>query len=238
MMARAAKYTASAFGATVEIGPKNIVISGDVKRIIGPDGKEWGPKLAAVTAGLKAAQQPITVCSGDELADYIRQHKLKPGGINRSKDLLSDGTVLAAVMENGDALITTPANLPQYVSWDHAAEKATEEQIAAQNINIHHLFTEQGVNDHGRTDWRLPNMKYENDHEDDESWMLYKASGAGALKGTFDKTGSFPASVVWSARRYNSDYACIQWMVDGYQDLSYLGLELPVRPVRRAAPQP
>jgi len=171
----------------------------------------------------RAAKSGRLEIRGDELAELMQ--------IQRSGDILPDKTLLAAKMGNGDSLITTPKQLPNYVSWDELTKDSSEHDIEAQHINIHAQFIKQGANDHGSTEWYLPTMTGKDDK--DECWALYQASDKGALKGVFDKSGSFPASVVWSARRYLYNSAYLQWMDVGSQDVSFRDEELPVGPVRR-----
>lgn len=145
---------------------------------------------------------------------------------------LVDYTIYVCQMEDGTHLITTPKQLPKFVSWEHCAEHTPEKEITEQNINIHHLFAELGMYDHGHTDWRLPTMPGGKNHWDDECWRLWQFS-ENEGRNLFDKSGSFPASCVWSARRYDGYYAYSQWLDDGRQYRDYRGRELSVRPVRR-----
>src|ERR1700722_11452188 len=91
-------------------------------------------------------------------------------------DKLSDGTIYVGQCSNGDYLFTLPGSLPKWESWNHAAKYASEEQMINQNINVHHLLKEQGVDDCGHTDWRLPTMRWEHNPKDDECWMLWSFS--------------------------------------------------------------
>jgi hypothetical protein len=47
--------------------------------------------------------------------------------------------------------------------------------------------------------------------------QLYEAQDKGALKGTFNVTGSYPAGWYWSSRANIFDYAWAQRFSDGFQ---------------------
>lgn len=121
--------------------------------------------------------------------------------------LLSDGTIYLGQNEAGDHIAVMPRNHTSYLSWDAAMEWA------------------KNLTAHGHNDWRLPEL--------DECQLIYQSQDLGELKGTFDKSGSFPASILWSARRYDSSYAYCQWLGVGSQTSDRRTHELSVRAVRR-----
>lgn len=121
--------------------------------------------------------------------------------------LLPDGTIYLGQNEAGDHIAVMPKNHTSYLSWDAAMEWA------------------KNLTAHGHGDWRLPEL--------DECKLIYQSQDLGKLKGTFDKSGSYPASILWSARRYDSGHAYFQWLDDGFQYYDYRARELSVRAVRR-----
>jgi hypothetical protein len=58
---------------------------------------------------------------------------------------------------------------------------------------------------------------------------LFDNRNTGALKGTFNTSGSFPASVYRSSASYYYDGARVQYFDDGYQHYGDRGDRLPVR---------
>jgi len=220
-------------GGTFQLANDNI-------EIVGPDGRKWKPEVVAAATAVQVVAATTKQDAGklSVLQEIVKQLGLKPGDANPSAELLPQetglgGLALASLMaDNGDALITTPKNL-RPVIWYTLAEKATEADIENQFINIHHLFEAQGANDYGFQDWRAPNMKFEDNHRADESWMLWKFSEAGG-RNMFDKSGS-SASIVWSARRSIDSIAYYQRMDNGTQSNDLRFRELPVRPVRRVS---
>jgi hypothetical protein len=66
----------------------------------------------------------------------------------------------------------------------------------------------------------------------DELNQIYDAQDQGALKGTFNLTGSDPAGWYWSSRDGGHHYACAQRFSDGGQDVIYKGDDSSLRCVR------
>jgi len=64
--------------------------------------------------------------------------------------------------------------------------------------------------------------------------QLYEARNEGALKGTFNETGSSPAGWYWSAEEYRglADDAWVQRFDDGYRDWDHKSNESSLRLVR------
>jgi hypothetical protein len=58
---------------------------------------------------------------------------------------------------------------------------------------------------------------------------LFANRKAGALKGTFNTSGSYPGSVYRSSASYGRNGARVQWFDLGYQNLDYRDDRLPVR---------
>jgi len=179
-------------------------------------------KSASSLIARRAAKTGRIEIGGDEWSELV--------DIHQSGDILPDKTILYA-KPNNEAWITTPENLPNYVSWNELTKDATEQDIVAQRINIHPQVVKQGVNDHGYQDWSLPTITGQD--AKDECYALYQTCDNGALQGTFDKSGSYPASYLWSARYGSERTAYCQWFNDDFQDDFGRANELSVRPVRR-----
>jgi hypothetical protein len=63
--------------------------------------------------------------------------------------------------------------------------------------------------------------------------QIYQAGNEGALKGTFNTTGSFPAGWYWSSSQLLKYGAWTQRFSDGYQHFNYLHYASSLRCVRR-----
>ncbi len=204
------------------------VVLPDDKAVSAAAANSWLENSANKLTARRAANGGRLEIRGDELQELL--------AIHHNGDILPDKTVLVKKMGNGDSLITTRQQLPNNVSWNELVENTSEDDIKVQRVNIHAQFVKQGADDRSYTDWFLPTMTGKDDK--DECWALYEASGKGALRSSFDKSGSFPASAFWSARRYYYYYAYCQWVGDGNQFYGGRNLELPVRPVRRLPRSP
>src|SRR5260370_18906942 len=84
-----------------------------------------------------------------------------------------------------------PADAPLTMKWKQAMEFAAK------------------LDEHGHNDWRVPTKGELN--------VLWENRNEGALKGTFNVTGSYPAGWYWSSSQYDVDDAWDQRFSDGGQ---------------------
>ena len=128
----------------------------------------------------------------------------KPG------DGMDDGTIFAGISPDTDRpMYTTPRDFSFTRTFNEAAEYA-------RNLNAEKHF--------GHDDWRVPTRTELN--------LLYENRDKGALKGTFNLSGSFPAGCYWSSRQYFIYAAWDQRFSDGQQDRMYKHLVASLRCVR------
>jgi hypothetical protein len=136
----------------------------------------------------------------------------KPGPAN------DDGTARAALQigdpddggiyvgtsaQDGRPLHAALADLPEYKTYEEAL--AAAEQLKSVHPTAH-----------------VPTPK-----ELDKN--LFENRNTGELKGTFNTSASFPASVYRSSASYGINLARVQYFGDGLQDNYYRDLRLPVR---------
>jgi hypothetical protein len=76
----------------------------------------------------------------------------------------------------------------------------------------------------GHDDWRVPTKAELN--------VLFENREKGALKGTFNVTGSNPSGWYWSGTPYGGGNAYSQRFSDGLQDINYRFFDSSVRCVR------
>jgi hypothetical protein len=89
-------------------------------------------------------------------------------------DMMPDDTIYAGISpDTHKPLYTTRADAPGTYSWEE-----TDGYCRALEAS-------------GYRDWKVPTK--------DELNLLYKNRGKGALKGTFNETGSYPAGWYWSS---------------------------------------
>ena|SRR5690349_18689243 len=89
-------------------------------------------------------------------------------------DKMDDGTIYAGISpETGKPMYTTPADASLSIKWKQAMDYAA------------------GLDAHGHQDWRVPTRAELN--------VLYDNRDKGALKGTFNVTGSLFAGWYWSS---------------------------------------
>lgn len=209
-MARAEKFTASAYDAVVEIGAKEIVISGGTQKIIGPDGTEWGPKLAAVTAALKAVQQPIAAYSEGELDAFLK-NKPEPGA------LAPTGEVFVDWRKNGEALLMFGI-LPKMSQW------------LADDDALNALMLKQGIDLLGR--------RYVRPSEEDGA-LINSHQTKGELKQRLAKSKFEDGDrSFWLSASYGDSTARVQDLGDGRQDPSTRGSHFSSCAVRGCTPSP
>lgn len=207
-----------------------------------------GQLSAAIAVQSLTATIQLNIGGLAVLQEIVRQIGLKPGDVNPFDRLLPSETSLGGLAlvglmaNNGDALITTPSDLPKPVIWDRLAANTTEPDIRNQLINIDPIFPEQGVNTYGLRGWRIPNMNWEDGHIANESLMLRRFSQAGGHE-MFGKLSSPPVwsdNVFWSARCAPNSGAYYQWE-DTWINRQYphyrypSNKALPVHPVQRVS---
>ena len=122
-------------------------------------------------------------------------------------DRMDDGTIYAGISpDTGKAMYTTAADAPLTMKWKRAMDYAG------------------GLDAHGRKDWRVPSKAELN--------VLWENRDKGALKGTFNVTGSDPAGWYWSSTEGNSNSAGDQRFSDGGQGWSNKSVASSLRCVR------
>lgn len=113
------------------------------------------------------------------------------------------GIYVGLSAEDGRPLHAALADLPEYKTYGGALEAA--ERLKSLHPSAH-----------------VPTPK-----ELDKN--LFANRNTGALKGTFNTSGSFPASVYRSSASYANYNARVQWFGDGSQYFYSRDLQLPVR---------
>src|SRR5262249_43471600 len=125
----------------------------------------------------------------------------------RIGDRMEDGTVYAGISpDTGEKMFTTPEDAPLTMKWERAMDYAAMLEA------------------HGRKDWRVPTRAELN--------VLYENRDKGALKGTFNVTGSYPAGLYWSSTEGNYADAWTQRFSDGNQGWDNEDLDSSLRCVR------
>src|SRR5690349_10129930 len=105
---------------------------------------------------------------------------------------MADGSIFAGISpDTHKAMYVTGADASLTVKWKKAMDYAA------------------GLEAHGRHDWRVPTKAELN--------LLWENRDKGALKGTFNVTGSDPAGWYWSSTEYVNGYAWDQRFSDGGQ---------------------
>ncbi len=95
-------------------------------------------------------------------------------------DRMADGTIYAGISpDTHKAMYTTPADASLTMKWKKAMDYAA------------------GLDAHGRHDWRVPTKAELN--------VLWENRDKGALKGTFNVTGSAPAGWYWSSTEISTN---------------------------------
>lgn len=169
-------------------------------------------------------------------------------------DTCNDGTIFAGLSPDGQTkMYTTPADAPSTYTWNDGsfnhidmpmtnctdASPGTAATCQTGEANTAFLVGAtsepdypfaaaeycDGLSAHGHDDWYLPAQ--------DELGMLYTNKNTGALDGTFNETGSFPAGWYWSSSEGLDDFARVQNFSDGTQTYDNKPVERAVRCVRR-----
>jgi hypothetical protein len=122
-------------------------------------------------------------------------------------DQMPDGTIYAGESpDTGKAIYTTQADAPLTTKWKQAMQYASK------------------LDAHGHQDWRVPTKGELN--------VLWENRNKGALKGTFNESGSHPAGWYWSSSQYGSNFAWAQRFSDGDQDYGGKGNDPSLRCIR------
>jgi hypothetical protein len=124
-------------------------------------------------------------------------------------DKMEDGTIYAGFSpDTGRNMFVTPKDASGVLKWNAAMKYAAE------------------LDANGHKDWKLP-TKAELD-------VLYQNRDKGALKGTFDTSGSNPSGWYWSATENpgRPDGAWMERFSDGFRGWVWEGNDASVRPVR------
>jgi len=125
----------------------------------------------------------------------------------KAGDRMEHGTIYAGISpDTGKKMFTTPTDASLTMKWKKAMEYAA------------------GLDAHGHHDWRVPTI--------DELNVLWENRDKGALKGTFNVTGSLPAAWYWSSTEDYNTTAWNQRFSDGDQNWINKGNDSSVRCVR------
>jgi hypothetical protein len=118
-------------------------------------------------------------------------------------DLDDGGVYVGLSASSGKPLHAALADLPDYKTYEEAL--AAAEQLKALHPTAHVPTPEELDNN------------------------LFANRNTGHLKGTFNTSGSFPASVYRSSAPVGYDYARVEWFDGGNQGTNYRNIRLPVR---------
>lgn len=187
-----------------------------------------------------------------------------PTGCPNIGDTCSDGSIYAGLSPDASLpMYTTPADAPGTYAWNNGnssgyvdttmvnctdGSPGTASSCQTGEANTAILIAEDsdsgvggvqphqaaaycdGLSAHGYSDWYLPAQ--------DELNVLYTNKNTGALNGTFNETGSWPAGYYWSSSEDNNGNARNQRFSDGNQSSSGNKSDgLAVRCVRKQGPQ-
>jgi len=122
---------------------------------------------------------------------------------------MTDGTICAGISpDTGQPMYTTPADAVLAIKWQDAMEYAAK------------------LDAYGHQDWRVPTKAELN--------VLYENRDKGALKGTFNESGLYPAGRYWSATPESILFGtvCVQRFSEGNHDLTYKYADSSLRCVR------
>jgi hypothetical protein len=163
--------------------------------------------LSDIFAGIAAASAVAALAAVISLAP-LPGNVFAAEGTRDIGSTVPDGTVYAGVSpDTHEPLYTTPADAPGIYTWSKGEDYCRALQAS------------------GHQDWHVPTK--------DELNILYENRNTGALKGTFNETGSDPAGWYWSSLQiYNNDTAWDQRFSDGWQLLNYKGFDSSLRCVR------
>ena len=162
-----------------------------------------------------------------------------PTNCSNIGDTCDDGSIYAGLSPDGDVpMYTTAADAPSLYSWNDGttnyqdtamanctdASPGTAATCQTGEANTAFLVGAtgepdypfaaaaycEGLSAHGYSDWYLPAQ--------DELNVLYTNKNTGALNGTFDESGDFPAGWYWSSSENATSFARFQRFSDGNQN--------------------
>jgi hypothetical protein len=145
----------------------------------------------------------IILAAGFFRVSYGCDEPLPPGKVGSTT---LDGILVDILPETGHPLYAASKDAPRLMTYGAAIDYCAG-RLAG-----------------GHNDWRLPSKR--------ELDVLFENREQGALKGTFNLTGSYPAGWYWSGTPYNINNAYGQRFSDGIQDNYYRGIDSSVRCVR------
>src|SRR5258708_1302015 len=126
----------------------------------------------------------------------------KPG------DEMRDGTIYAGISpDTGKAMYTKPYDEQLTFTFNEAGK-----------------YADTTLDAYGHHDWRVPTKGELN--------VLRENRNEGALKGTFNVTGSYPAGWYWSSSQYSNYLAWAQRFSDGFQHDSLKLIDSSLRLLR------
>jgi hypothetical protein len=140
------------------------------------------------------------VCSDEKYDPQTKQVRKIGSGEPRIGDRRQDSTIYAGVSpDTGEAMYTTSidAVAQRWLRGPRLTHTFNQAQKCASEFEAH-----------GHGDWRVPTKGELN--------VLWKNRNEGALKGTFNVSGSYPAGWYWSSSQINDGRAFDQRFSDGY----------------------
>ena len=198
---------------TVEIGAAKIEVSADGKKVTAyANGVETRASAISSTVPAEGTHIDISkgfnavVLNGVTVEQAPDGHLVitAPGTVfmkspaandsePKAGDRMADGTIYAGKSpDTGMKMYATAADASLTMKWKKAMDYAA------------------GLDAHGHQDWRVPSKGELN--------LLWENRDKGALKGTFNVTGSYPAGWYWSSTELDDNSAWVQRFSDGYLD--------------------
>ncbi|KAB2880565.1 MAG: DUF1566 domain-containing protein [Pseudorhodoplanes sp.] len=158
------------------------------------------------------------------------------GGAFHCGDRMKDGTIYAGISpDTGSKMFVMPQGAPGAVTPDDTPAAlrmfGTPKAVMGTLRWDEAMSYAADLDAHGHKDWRLPTKA--------ELHVLYRNRHTGALKGTFDEDGSYPAGWYWSSTGVSlmPDSAQAERFSDGEQNWDWKSGRAAVRPVR-SEPRP
>jgi hypothetical protein len=150
---------------------------------------------ADILGKLRALHNEITIAR----ATTATTHELAALEIG---DVMKDGSIFAGISpDTGKQMFAMPTDAGITMTFNDAAKYAKK------------LNSDKTL---GHDDWRVPTQAELN--------VLFQNREKGALKGTFNVTGSFSSGWYWSGTPLTSNYAYCQHFSDGLQNHLYFRL--------------
>ena len=196
---------------TIEIGGAKVEVSADGQKVTAfTNGVETKAAAAGSTAPAEGTQISVSkgfnsvVLNGVTIQQAADGHLvitapgtvfMKSAAANDSEpqvgDRMADGSIYAGISpDTGMKMYATAADASLTMKWKKAMDYAA------------------GLDAHGHQDWRVPSKGELN--------LLWENRDKGALKGTFNVTGSDPAGWYWSSTEVISNHAWDQRFSDGH----------------------